>query len=93
MRPRSGRHSRHVILKQVWHAEEERSCSQPCSTGNDGMGAEGPILSSGGGSHRSPPPVCRSDRDDDLADLFVRFEEAVRVLDGVEREGARDPRL
>ena len=57
------------------------------------MGAEGPILCPGGGSHRSLPQNCRSDRDDDLADLVVRFEEAVRVLDGVEREGASDPRL
>ena len=39
------------------------------------------------------PQVCRSDRNNDLADLVVRFEEAVRVLDGVERESARDPRL
>ena len=48
---------------------------------------------SGRGSHRLLPQVCWSDRNDDLADLVVRFEEAVRVLDGVERDGARDLRL
>lgn len=57
------------------------------------MGAEGPILCRGRGERSLTPPVCRSDRNDDLTDLVVRFEEAVSVLDGVERESARDPRL